>query len=126
MKIFRFGTVIALLASLSTTSLFSEIFTLNTCLEETFSSYGYFMPEHEDESEQINLETDKYLCNGELDIDNEILDKTTYINNYEYFHSKNFSPTINNNLPELVPSDGSFKISNITKLLYLLNSSFLI
>ncbi len=124
MNIFRFGTVIALLASLSTTSLFSDNYTLNLCLEETFSPNEFSEPE--EISGQIKLETKKYFCNDELTIDNGIIDKTTYIKNYQYFHSKNFSPTINNILSELILVESSSNIINNTELLYLINSSFLI
>ena len=126
MNLFKFCIVTVLLVSISATSLFAEIYFLDTCLVKTYSTDEFPANQSTATSWQINLEICKYCYNEEFNINNEFVDKTAYINNWESFNIQNLPLAVNNNPPETVLSGQSSKIDNITRLIYLLNSSFLI
>jgi hypothetical protein len=126
MNLFKVCIVTILLLSISTTSLLAEIYFMDTCLVKTDSFY-VFPPNHSTVTFwQENLETWKYCCNEEFDINKGFTDKTAYINNLDFFYIQNLLPVVYNNPPGIAQSGQPSEIDNITKLIYLLNSSFLI
>ena len=126
MNLFKVCIVTILLLSISTTSLLAEIYFMDTCLVKKDSFY-VFPPNHSTVTFwQENLETWKYCCNEEFDIYKGFTDKTAYINNLDFFYIQNLLPVVYNNPPGIAQSVQPSEIDNITKLIYLLNSSFLI
>ena len=99
---------------------------MDTCLVKTDSTY-IFSANHSTLSFwQENLEIENYCCNKEFDINSGFADEPAYINNFDFFYIQNLIPVVNNNPPETALSGQFSEIDNITKLIYLLNSSFLI
>lgn len=126
MNLFKVCIVTILLFSISTTSLLAEIYFMDTCLVKTDSFYVFPQNHSTVTFRQENLETRKYCCNEEIDTDKGFTDKTTYINNLDFFYIQNLLPVVYNNPPGIAQSGRLSEIDNITKLIYLLNSSFLI
>ena len=126
MKKFKVSIVSILLFSITSTLLLAEIYFMDTCLEKNDSSYVLPSKDSTVTLWQENLETGYYCCNEEFDINNVFTDKTAYINNLENFYIYNLIPDVNNNLQETALSGLPSESDIITKLIYLLNSSFLI
>lgn len=126
MNLSKVCIVTILLLSISTTSLLAEIYFIDTCLVKTDSFYVFPQDHSTVAFRQENTETRKYCCNEEFDINKEFTNKTAYINNLDFFYIKNLLPVVYNNPPGTAQSGQPSEIDNITKLIYLLNSSFLI
>ena len=126
MNLFKVCIVTVLLVSISITSLLAKIYFMDTCLVKTESSYVFPANHSTVTFRQENLETGNYCCNEEFDINNGFADKTAYINNLDFFYIQNLLPVVSNNPPGTALSGQLSEIVNIIKLIYLLNSSFLI
>ncbi len=126
MYFFKVSIVTIIFLSISSASLLAEIYFMDTCMEKKDSSY--VLPSNDSTVTfwQDNLETGYYCCNEEFDINNGFTNKTAYINNLDFFYIQNLLPVVSNNPPGTALSGQLSEIDNITKLIYLLNSSFLI